>query len=454
MTKKGGQAAEKETTLEAIQHRREDALPQASEVWDANLYRKISWRLMPLLFLCYLINYLDRTNVGYAQLQMRDALQFGDMVFGLGAAAFFLGFALFEIPSNVLLARVGVRITLLRIMVLWGVASAATMFVTTPTQFYAVRFLVGVFEAGFAPGVLYYLTLWYPPQQRARANALFFMGFGIAPIVAGPFAGSVMTWLHGVRGLDGWQWLFLLEGIPAVLLGVVAWMWLDDSPEEASWLTKAERQRVKSNLHIGADEVTNATKWTDALRNGQTWGLALVSFLVVLGIYALAFWQPTLLKGLGLSLLQVGMAAVPPALAGIASSIWFGGRSDKKRERRGHFAVAAIVGAIGLIATTSLPSSVASAVLGLSVASAGISAAFTILWACPGEVLPKRSLPVGIAFISTAAGFSGVVGPPVVAALKTATGGFSASLYLLAGALVLAALLLNVVLVSKRHPNP
>lgn len=207
---------------------------------DDALFRKITWRLIPLLFACYVLNYLDRTNVGYAQLQMKDQLGFSDAIFGLGAGIFFVGYALFEIPSNLMLARIGVRATLLRIMALWGLTSAAMMFVSTPTQFYVLRFLIGVFEAGFAPGVLFYLTLWYPSRRRAQVTALFFMAYGAAPIVAGPIAGLTMTYLDGALSLRGWQWLFLLEGLPSVLLGIAAFLWLSNSPADAPWLSGAE----------------------------------------------------------------------------------------------------------------------------------------------------------------------------------------------------------------------
>ncbi|MES2258029.1 MAG: MFS transporter [Pseudomonadota bacterium] len=425
------------------------APPGAAVQDDDALFRRISWRLMPLLFICYLVNYLDRTNVGYAQLQMREVMAFSDAVFGLGAAAFFAGYMLFEIPSNILLQRIGAKRTMLRIMVLWGLASACTMFVATPTQFYAVRFLVGVFEAGFAPGVLYYLTLWFPPERRARANALFLMGFGFAPIVAGPIAGSVMTWMHGLGGLQGWQWLFLIEGVPSVLLGIFAWYWLDDRPADARWLTPAQRERVRTVLRQEPTAAAGARRhWSAGLRQARAWGLGWIGFLTILGVYALAFWQPTLLKGLGLSLFQVGMAAVLPALAGAAAALWLGGRSDRHRERRGHYAMAALLGAGGLTLTALMTHELAAVLLGLSLASAGLSAAVTIMWAGAGDVLPPEGLAAGIALITTCSSLSGVAAPLLVAAVRGATGGFTVSLLILAGALVLAAVSMYLVLPS------
>ncbi|QSI32289.1 MFS transporter [Variovorax sp. RKNM96] len=415
---------------------------------DAALFRKITWRLMPLLCACYVLNYLDRTNVGYAQLQMKDQLGFSDAVFGLGAGIFFIGYAVFEIPSNLMLAKIGVRATLLRIMGLWGLASAAMMFATTPMQFYVLRFLIGVFEAGFAPGVLFYLTLWFPSHRRAQATALFFMAFGAAPIVAGPIAGLTMTYLDGVLALRGWQWLFLLEGLPSVLLGVIAFRWLSNSPSQAPWLTAAEKQRVARLLaeDQAAHGATERHTFGAAMRDARVWLIGFMSFLIILGMYALSFWQPTILKSMGLSVLKIGFYSVIPAVAGIAANIVVGRHSDRRKERRWHFAIGALVGAAGLALTTLFMQSPLAAVLCLALAAMGISSAFTVLWAIPGNFMSKSAAAAGIALISTIGGSAGLVAPMMVGALKTLTGGFTASLYVLSGALVLSALLMLLAL--------
>lgn len=422
------------------------ATQSAATQSDDVLFKRIAWRLMPILFIGYLINYLDRTNVGYAQLQMREVLAFSDAVFGLGAAAFFVGYMLFEIPSNLLLVRIGIKKTMLRIMLLWGLASMATMLVTTPTHFYAVRFLVGVFEAGFAPGVLYYLTLWFPANRRARANALFLMGFAVAPIVAGPIAGVVLTYMDGLGGLQGWQWLFVVEGIPALVLAFVCWRWLDNTPADAAWLSATERTHVATVLHEDAHHAGKPTRWYDGLDQPRAWGLGSVAFLLVCSIYAMTFWQPTLLKGMGLSLMQVGLAAVIPATASVIAALWLGGRSDRLRERRWHFSACALAGAAGLALTAFSTHDVVAAVLSLTLATAGLSAAMTILWATPGEILPRSSLAAAIALITTMNSFSGVVAPLLVAKVREASGGFTVSLLILASGLVLAAALFHVVL--------
>ncbi|SDC79009.1 Sugar phosphate permease [Variovorax sp. CF079] len=422
---------------------------------DDALFRKITWRLIPLLFACYVLNYLDRTNVGYAQLQMKDQLGFSDAIFGLGAGIFFVGYALFEIPSNLMLARIGVRATLLRIMALWGLTSAAMMFVSTPTQFYVLRFLIGVFEAGFAPGVLFYLTLWYPSRRRAQVTALFFMAYGAAPIVAGPIAGLTMTYLDGALSLRGWQWLFLLEGLPSVLLGIAAFFWLSNSPADAPWLSGAEKLRVLRTLEEDQAAQGPAGRQTigSALRDARVWLLGFMSFLIILGSYALAFWQPTMMKAMGLSVLQIGFYSIVPAVVGIASSILVGRHSDRTRERRWHFAVAAVVGALGLSLTTLFMHNPPAAVACLALAAAGIGSAFIILWAVPGSFLSKNAAATGIALISTVGGSAGMVAPMMVGVIKTATGGFGLSLYILSGALVLSALLMLLALPRSALPQ-
>lgn len=418
---------------------------------DDALFRRITWRLVPLLFACYVFNYLDRTNVGYAQLQMKDQLGFGDAVFGLGAGLFFVGYALFEIPSNWLMARIGIRTTLLRIMGLWGLASACMMFVRTPLQFYGLRLLIGMFEAGFAPGVLFYLTLWFPSHRRARVTALFFMGYSAAPIVAGPIAGLTMTYLNGVGSLQGWQWLFLLEGLPSVLLGVAAFFCLPNTPAQAGWLSAEEKLRVQQALDADQRDCAAATPATggSAWRDGRIWLLGLMSFLVILGIYALSFWQPTLMQTMGLSVLEIGFYSVIPAVVGIVATLAIGRRSDRLRERRWHFAATAALGALGLSLTTVFMHHAPLALACLALASAGISSAFAILWAVPGTLLSKPAAATGIALITTLGGCAGVMAPVVVGYLKAATGNFTLSLYLLSGALLLSALLM---LLALPHP--
>lgn len=416
------------------------ASPAVPSRADDGMFRKIMWRLMPILCICYVFNYLDRTNVGYAQLQMKELLQFSDAVFGLGASVFFLGYALFEVPSNMLLARIGVRGTLLRILCLWGIASASMMFVRTPTQFYVLRFFIGVFEAGFAPGVLYYLTLWFPQQRLAQVTAIFFMSFSVAPIVAGPTAGAIMTYMDGASGLHGWQWLYILEGIPCIALGIAAFLILPNRPSDAAWLKTEEKDRIAELLGAGGREAGgHRAGMRDVITDVRVWALGIVAFLVLLGIYALAFWKPTIMKGMGLTIMQVGFYDVIPAVAAVTSAIVLGRHSDRTGERKWHFAIAATVAAIGLMLTTLFPTSPALTILCFALSSAGNALAYTVVWSMPSTVLSGRSAAGGIALISTVAATAGIVAPAAVGAIKAATGGFVVSLYLLSSALIVAA---------------
>lgn len=407
---------------------------------ESRLFRKVSWRILPVLCACYVFSFLDRTNVGYAQLQMRDELGFSDAVFGLGVSVFFIGYALFEVPSNMLLSRIGVRKTFLRILVLWGLASAAMIFVQTPTQFYIVRFLVGVFEAGFVPGVLYYLTLWYPKRRIAQATAIFYMSYTLAPILAGPAAGAIMTWLDGALQLRGWQWLYLLEGLPCLPLGVVAYLLLSESPKEARWLTERERSELAQML--GDDRAgPGHAHMRDAIFDARVWMLGLIVFLVVFGVFALSFWKPTLLKGMGLTVMQVGFAATVPALFGVTAAILVGRHSDRTGERRWHFAVAAMVGAVGMLCASLFPRDPIMTIVCLTLASIGMSSAYAVFWAMPASILSGPSAAAGIAVITTIGSSAGAVAPLLVGTLKTLTGGFTASLYVLSAALACAGII-------------
>lgn len=417
---------------------------------DDALYRKILWRLLPILCVAYIVNYIDRTNVGFAKLQMSDQLGFSDAAFGLGAGVFFIGYALFEVPSNLLLTRWGARKTFLRIMALWGLMSAATAFVSTPLQFYVARFLLGVAEAGFAPGVLFYFGLWFPERRRAHAMALFFAAFAAAPIVSGPLASLIMTSLDGAQGMRGWQWLFILEGLPAVALGFAAFRWLDDGPADAAWLTADEKQTIRRALEEDAGaEKTADSLWRTAIDH-RVWLLGAIYFLVLLGVYALTFWQPTMLESMGLTLWQIGFVSMIPAAAGVVSAIVVGRHSDRSGERRLHFAFPALAGAAALALTVHATQSAAIAILCLSVATAGIAACMPVFWSVPGALLSKRAAAGGVALINTIGITAGALAPPLVGALKTQTGGFAASLYLLSGALLLAALLM---LFAWREPQ-
>jgi MFS family permease len=408
------------------------------------LYRTITRRLIPMLFICYMFNFVDRANIGFAQLQMKSSLAFSDAVYGLGAAMFFVGYILFEVPSNLLLRRIGARKTILRIMVLWGAASVATMFVVTPMQFYIVRFLLGAFEAGFFPGIVLYLTFWYPAHRRARVMALFLMAAVAAGIIIGPVSGWILKNLHGVNGWEGWQWMFLLEGLPSVALGIVAYLTLADGPADAKWLTPAQRRMVLDALQPAVGEVGAAHGHSlgRVFRDRQVWLLCFVVFTAYCGAYFFGFWVPTIISELGVTDLQmVGIYSVLPNFFGAAAMFAWGRHSDFKQERRWHFAGAILVGAVGLGALTLTGGSLAWSLVALTVGGSGIMSALPIFWAIATRYLSADAAPAGIAIITSVASLAGV-SPALVGAIKTQTGSLTLALYLIVAVMLVGIVVL------------
>ncbi|HSA03417.1 MAG TPA: MFS transporter, partial [Candidatus Paceibacterota bacterium] len=320
---------------------------------DRAVLSKVTWRLLPLLFVCYIIAYIDRINVGFAKLHLREVLGVNEDVFGsvygFGAGLFFIGYFLFEVPSNLILHRVGARLWIARIMIVWGLVSMAMMFINSTTVFYVMRFLLGAAEAGFFPGVILYLTYWYPAAERARIVALFATGGVIAGIVGSPISGAILG-LNGMGGLAGWQWLFLLEGIPAVLLGFVVFMVLPDRPQKAKWLSEAEKTEIQSRLDAEAAQMAGIRnhQLKDAFTSGRVWLLCLLYFLMNVGGYGYEMWLPSIIKGFsGKSDAVVGLInAIPYGIAAIVMLV-VGHHSDRTGERRWHVAVSAIASAAG-----------------------------------------------------------------------------------------------------------
>ncbi|WP_059411936.1 MFS transporter [Cupriavidus basilensis] len=384
----------------------------ADAVFDARLFRKITWRLMPLLFASYVIAYVDRINIGFAKLQMLDDLGFSATVYGLGSGVFFLGFILFEVPSNLLLYRVGARRWIARIMVTWGVISVATLYVTTPAAFYAIRFLLGAAEAGFLPGVVYYLTQWYPQRRHGRAIALLITAAAVGGIVVGPLSGWMMDTFIDVAPLRNWQWLFLLQGAPAVLMGVVVWCLLEEAPRTAKWLTDAERQRLATL--IGADRQTSAQRahLRDAFAQGRVWLLGLVLACLNLGIYAVVFWTPTIIHQTGVtSYRTIGLISALPYLASAIAMPLIGRSSDLLAERRWHIAGASLAGAAGLVLTLSASAHPTWAIAGVTLATAAFIGATPLVWALASVFVRERAAAAGLALINALAALGGVFGP-------------------------------------------
>ena len=283
----------------------------------ARAYAKVFWRLVPFLMLCYVIAYLDRVNVGFAKLQMSQDLGFSEAVFGLGAGVFFLGYFLFEVPSNLLMHRIGARIWIARIMITWGILSALFMFVETPTGFYVLRFLLGLAEAGFYPGVILYLTYWYPAQRRAKIIALFMSAIPVAGIFGNPLSGWIMEAFHGAHGLQGWQWMFLIEALPAILIGIVTVMYLDNGIDRAKWLSDEEKRLLTREIEADQKQAgAQRHSLREVFADKRVWWMCLIYFTFVAGQYGLTFWMPTLVKSTGVSgAFKIGLLSAIPSCA-------------------------------------------------------------------------------------------------------------------------------------------
>jgi len=430
------------------------APPKTSAV-DA-LYSKVSWRIIPLLVVCYMVAYLDRINIGYAQLQMKQVLTFSDAVYGLGAGIFFIGYFLFEVPSNLMLEKIGARKTLLRIMFCWGIVAASMMFVQTPTQFYVLRFLLGVFEAGFFPGIILYLTFWYPSARRGQMIAIFMAATTVAGVIAGPLCGGIMKYLDGANGLAGWQWLFIVQGLPASLLGIVAYFYLQDKPEDARWLSASEKKVLQTNLDNDQKNVASASHASlgQMLRDRKVYVLALVYFLLLGATYTMVFWVPTLVRSWGVTdLMQIGLYAALPSLIGVFGMILIGRNSDKHGERRWHFAASVTLAAIGLGITTLTQGNLGASLAGLSLAVIGIASATPLFFTITTEYLSKVGAAAGIALISSLGNLGAAASPAVTGAITARTGSPVYSMYLVMALYLLSGIILLLAVRSAKAHN-
>jgi sugar phosphate permease len=418
------------------------------------VYSKVTWRILPLLLICYIIAYLDRINIGYAQLQMKQTLSFTDAAYGLGAGIFFLGYFLFEVPSNLMLEKIGARKTLLRIMFCWGIVASAMMFVTTPAEFYIARFLLGAFEAGFFPGVVLYLTYWYPSIRRGQIIAIFMTATTVASVIAGPLCGGIMKYMDGLNGWYGWQWLYLVQGLPATALGILAYISLRDRPDDAPWLSAAEKNILRDQLERDRGLVVGGTHGNlrQMLVDPKVYILSFVYFLVLGATYTLVFWTPTLIKSWGVSdLLVIGMLAAIPNLVGVISMVLIGRSSDRLKERRWHFAICALISAVGLGITTVTQGNLVASLAGLSFAVVGIASLTPLFFAITSEYLSKATAACGLALISGLGNLGAAVSPSVTGAITSSTGNPVYSMYLVIGLYVCAGLiLLGVVRAAPR----
>jgi MFS family permease len=395
---------------------------------ERTLYRKLTWRFAPFLCLCFFSAFLDRVNVGIAKLQMINSLGFGDTVYGMGAGLFFVGYILFEVPSNLVLEKVGARFWIARIMVTWGILSGLTMFVKTPGQFYVMRFLLGVAEAGFLPGALLYLMQWFPDARRGRIVALFMVGSPMSSLVGGPLSGWILSSFDGMHGLQGWQWMFALEALPSIVLGVLVYMCLPKTHEDASFLTTEELSRLVQN--IGSDgNKTKGHRLGKAFSDPKVWAVGFLDLCVLLCFYSISFWMPTMLRDAGAeSVLEIGLLIAIPNAAAVIMVLATGISSDRLRERRWHIAVPFLCSAVGLMASAYVLGNVTAIVVLLSLANAGAAAAMPVIWALPSTFLRGTAAAAGIAFACSIANLGGFASTYLLGWMKELTHSMGAGL--------------------------
>ncbi|MBM9400310.1 MFS transporter [Gluconacetobacter azotocaptans] len=373
----------------------------------AALYRRVAWRIAPFLCLGFLAAYVDRVNVGFAKLRMASDLGLGEAAYGLGAGLFFIGYVLCEVPSNVVLQRVGARFWLARIMLTWGLLSGAMCMVHTPMSFYVLRLLLGIAEAGFMPGALLYLSQWFPPDRRARVTALFMVGIPLSSVLGAPLSGFIMAHVSGVGGIAGWRWLFAIEALPPILLGVWALLFLPDSIERSAWLSGAERQFLRGRLREAHDDHAVSHLWA-AFRDIRVWHLGLIDGSVLLGLYTVAFWFPSFLKGHGVhDPMTIGWITTIPHLVAVCCMILNGWHSDRSGERRLHIVLPIVAGAVLLACSTLADGSLALSVTLIALANGAILGALPPFWCIPANFLTGPAAAAGLAIACSFANLAG-----------------------------------------------
>ncbi|MQB41076.1 MFS transporter [Rhizobium sp. ICMP 5592] len=408
---------------------------------ETRVLRKITIRIVPFIMLLYLIAFLDRVNIGFAALEMNKDLGFSSTVFGFGAGIFFLGYFLFEVPSNLILNKVGARIWIARVMITWGIVSGLMAFVQGATSFYVLRFLLGVAEAGFFPGIILYLSFWFPARRRAAVTALFMAAAPLSTVLGSPISGALMQ-MHGLMGLAGWQWMFLIEAAPALLFGVVVLFYLTDRPAKAKWLSDEERNWLVKTMED--EQKTRGVKTSHSIWAGlvdvRVLALALVYFGTSAGLYSLGIWAPQIIKEFGLSSLEVGfLNAIPATFAVVAMVLW-ARHSDRTGERTWHVVLACLLAAAGL-AFAAGATGVLAVLVALTLVNIGISCSKPPLWSMPTLFLSGPAAAAGIATINSIGNLGGFVGPSMIGWIKDLTGGFAGGLCFVASLLVLSAAL-------------
>ncbi len=412
-----------------------------ASVMETRTYRKVDWRLIPFLFLCYILAYLDRVNVGFAKLQMTKDLSLSDAAFALGAGIFFIGYFFFEVPSNVLLKKYGARAWIARIMISWGIISGAMLFVKGPWSFYSMRFLLGIAEAGFFPGIIFYLTLWYPSRMRSTRTALFVSAIAVSGVVGNPISGAIMDSLSGAAGLAGWQWLYLMEGIPSILVGIWVFFYLDSSIQEAKWLGAEEKALLARNLSAEESHKTEA-RLSDAFRSGKVWALCAIYFTLMIGLYGISFWLPTIVKAFGVKgYFQVGLITAIPYAVAVVGMMILSRSSDRTGERRMHYVYNVLVGALALVLCGLSAGHPYLNILFLSIGTLGVIGSMPIFWPIPSAFLTGTAAAAGIGLVNSIGNLGGYVGPQVPIWMKAVSSDPSAALYFIALAMFVGAVI-------------
>ncbi|HLF31337.1 MAG TPA: MFS transporter [Xanthomonadales bacterium] len=417
---------------------------------ETALYNRIFWRIIPFLFLCYVAAFLDRVNVGFAKLQMAQELGFSDAVYGFGAGIFFIGYFLFEVPSNLALEKVGAKLWIVRIMVTWGIISSCMMLVETEFWFYTLRFLLGAAEAGFFPGIILYLTYWFPAAQRCRMMALFLTAVAVSNAIGAPISGAIMQWLDGANGWQGWQWLFLLEGLPSVLFGLLVLVLLDDGPGKARWLSESEKAVVLR--HLAEDETAKQAaglrhRFADVFRDQRVWALSFTYLCMMMGFYAVNFWMPTIIQEFGVdthNYLQVGLLSMVPWGTATVAMVLNGSHSDKTAERFWHAIVPLLIAAAGLLGLALVGHAAVLSLVCLMMITTGLLSAIAVFWSIPAAFLSGTAAAAGIAWINSLGNLGGFVGPELIGRMRTATDSTEMAFFTLAGFVLLGSFVLLI----------
>ncbi len=419
---------------------------------ESRVLRKITLRIIPFVMLLYFIAFIDRVNIGFAALTMNKELGFSPAVFGFGAGIFFLGYFLFEVPSNIILHKVGARIWIARVMITWGLASGAMAFVQGTTSFYTLRFLLGAAEAGFFPGIILYLSYWFPAKRRAAVTAMFMAAAPLSTLLGSPVSASLLE-MHGLLGFSGWQWMFLVEAVPAIILGVVVLFYLTDRPQKANWLRDDERawlvDAMVTEQAAAARTGAKHSIWR-GLADPRVLALSLVYFGTSAGLYTLGIWAPQIIKEFGLSSMAVGFVNMIPAVVAIAAMVLWARHSDRTGERTWHVVIACLFASAGLVLAGSAGTLIA-VVAALTIVNMGVSASKPPLWSMPTLFLSGSAAAAGIATINSIGNLGGFAGPFVIGWIKTMTGSFAGGLYFVAGLLVLSA---AITLILARTGRP